>query len=251
MTKIILATATAVVLSASQASAVGFLTRMSCASDYYAYCGQFEVGSKDLRVCMRRAGPKLSKPCLNALIADGEVSKAEVEKKRQEITASRSSGKSAPDAKPKAETVKQKRTAIAKSDADRAVPQPTPASRKKPERQPNDAPAADNLTLTQKTFVALKERDAKFVEDGAPAIKPPAKDPDKRHPETVADPGAPEVFASSAQEHLAPLKRKARKKSKNSHAHSGKKAKSRMAGQDGKRRSAIKSGPRKDRLAKD
>ena len=69
------------------------MTQINCASDYYAYCSQFQVGSKELRLCMRRVGPKLSKSCLNALIADGEVSKAEVEKKKQEIIAAKNPAK--------------------------------------------------------------------------------------------------------------------------------------------------------------
>ncbi|MBN9281238.1 MAG: hypothetical protein J0H37_03045, partial [Hyphomicrobium denitrificans] len=115
MTRTLALAAAALMLSVSSASAIGFLTQMSCASDYYAYCSQFQVGSKELRICMRRAGPKLSKSCLNALIADGEVSKSEVERTRQEILAAKNAGKQ-PPAKQKAEEPKQKRTEIAKAD---------------------------------------------------------------------------------------------------------------------------------------
>lgn len=65
----------------SEASAVGMRTKMACVGDYLSYCSQHQVGSPALRQCMSAAGPKLSKSCVNALIADGEVSKSEVERR--------------------------------------------------------------------------------------------------------------------------------------------------------------------------
>ena len=79
--RIIAITALALLLGASKASAVGWKTQMNCASDYYAYCSQYQVGSQEVRQCMRRSGPKLSKACIEALIAEGEVSRAEVDRR--------------------------------------------------------------------------------------------------------------------------------------------------------------------------
>lgn len=64
--------------SAIPASAVGARTKFACAGDYFAFCSMHAVGSSGLRQCMRTNGPKLSKRCINALIADGEVSEDEV-----------------------------------------------------------------------------------------------------------------------------------------------------------------------------
>jgi hypothetical protein len=50
-------------------------------SDYFSYCSQHAVGSSALRRCMRNAGPRLSKRCVNALISAGEVSKREVSRR--------------------------------------------------------------------------------------------------------------------------------------------------------------------------
>lgn len=55
--------------------------RNACMSDYFAYCAGMEVGSQELRRCMNRAGPKLQPACVNALVAAGEVSKAEVDRR--------------------------------------------------------------------------------------------------------------------------------------------------------------------------
>ncbi len=65
-----------------QANAVGMRTRMACAGDYFKHCSQYSPGSKEVRSCMRAVGAGLSKSCVSALIADGEVSQAEVNRRR-------------------------------------------------------------------------------------------------------------------------------------------------------------------------
>lgn len=65
----------------SEAGAVSLRVQMACASDYYAYCSQYSPGSSEVRQCMRANGLKLSSRCVNALIADGEVSQAEVNRR--------------------------------------------------------------------------------------------------------------------------------------------------------------------------
>jgi hypothetical protein len=68
----------AVVLCTTAASAVSMRVQTACASDYMAYCSQHDPDGPGARRCMRANGLKLSKGCLDALIAAGEVSKAEV-----------------------------------------------------------------------------------------------------------------------------------------------------------------------------
>lgn len=60
------------------AYAVSDQVRTSCREDYYAHCPNHAVGSANLRQCMKIAGPKLSSACIKALVASGEISKAEV-----------------------------------------------------------------------------------------------------------------------------------------------------------------------------
>jgi hypothetical protein len=69
------------VFAATQAGAVSLQVKMACASDYYAHCSQFDPDSAATRKCMRAVGAGLSKGCIGALVAAGEVSKSVVERK--------------------------------------------------------------------------------------------------------------------------------------------------------------------------
>jgi hypothetical protein len=65
----------------SKAEAVSAGVRLACAADYFSYCSQHTPDSPGVRQCMRDNGNNLSKRCINALVAAGEVSKAEVERR--------------------------------------------------------------------------------------------------------------------------------------------------------------------------
>ncbi len=73
------AVALAVCLGMSTASAqqVSERVRSSCSSDYMSRCSG-SANAQDAYTCMRRVGPRLSRPCLVALIKDGYVTRAEV-----------------------------------------------------------------------------------------------------------------------------------------------------------------------------
>lgn len=75
----------ATAITVQEAGAVSARVKVACASDYFAYCRAHAVGSPGVRHCMREAGPKLSKRCVNALIAEGEVSEAEVARRAAEL----------------------------------------------------------------------------------------------------------------------------------------------------------------------
>lgn len=70
--------AIAVVTGATTAGAVSSSVKVACLGDYYSYCSKHAVGSQRLRQCMRTNGLKLSSRCVDALVAAGEVSRAEV-----------------------------------------------------------------------------------------------------------------------------------------------------------------------------
>jgi hypothetical protein len=65
-------------LAAADAEAVSLRTKIACLRDFRAYCSEHKVGSSQLRHCMNSNGPKLSKKCVDALVADGEISEEEV-----------------------------------------------------------------------------------------------------------------------------------------------------------------------------
>ena len=68
----------ALVFLVVESNAASARVQSACASDYLAYCSQHDPDGPGVRRCMRANGLKLSKTCVNALIAAGEVSKAEV-----------------------------------------------------------------------------------------------------------------------------------------------------------------------------
>ena len=67
----------ALALPAAEASAYSDRVMNACADDYLAYCSSYDLDSPKVRSCMRGAAGKLSQTCVNALVADGEVSKSE------------------------------------------------------------------------------------------------------------------------------------------------------------------------------
>lgn len=69
-------------LGATEASAVSARVKFACARDYLANCRAFRPDTPEVRICMRKVGSRLSTRCVNALVAEGEVSKAEVDRRR-------------------------------------------------------------------------------------------------------------------------------------------------------------------------
>jgi hypothetical protein len=65
----------------SNAFAVSMRVQIACASDYYAHCSAYSPTSQQVRSCMSAVGAGLSRGCVAALIAAGEVSQAEVDRR--------------------------------------------------------------------------------------------------------------------------------------------------------------------------
>lgn len=55
----------------------------SCKADYKKYCGEYGLETAALRNCMDRHGASLSHGCVNALVKSGEVSQAEVDRRKK------------------------------------------------------------------------------------------------------------------------------------------------------------------------
>jgi hypothetical protein len=68
---------------AAAESAYSKAVQQACAKDYHAYCGDYGLETAALRSCMDRAGHSLSKSCVQALVASGEVSQAEVDRRKK------------------------------------------------------------------------------------------------------------------------------------------------------------------------
>lgn len=68
--------------SPSDAQAMGLRVKLACAADYYANCSATSPDSPQTRQCMRAVGERLSRGCVDALVAAGEVSADEVARRR-------------------------------------------------------------------------------------------------------------------------------------------------------------------------
>jgi hypothetical protein len=64
--------------AASAAEAASARVRWYCATDYLRYCSQHPEEGDAVRRCMSAHGMQLSQGCVDALVAAGEVSRAEV-----------------------------------------------------------------------------------------------------------------------------------------------------------------------------
>ena len=67
---------------AAHADSYSKAVQKSCAADYHKYCGEYGLESAGLRVCMDKNGKSLSKDCVNALVTSGEVTQAEVDRRK-------------------------------------------------------------------------------------------------------------------------------------------------------------------------
>ena len=67
---------------ATPAGALTKPVKQACQDDYRKYCKDYGIDTPALRSCMDRAGKNLSKICVNALIDAGEVSRAEVNRRK-------------------------------------------------------------------------------------------------------------------------------------------------------------------------
>jgi len=56
-----------------------------CANDYKQYCHQWGLETKGLENCMRKHGDKLTNTCIAALVRAGEVSQAEVARRKKHL----------------------------------------------------------------------------------------------------------------------------------------------------------------------
>lgn len=66
------------------ASAVTQRMKRDCRVDYNRYCKKYQLGSEGLRACMSRSIRKVSNRCVSALVAGGEMTKAQADRLRRQ-----------------------------------------------------------------------------------------------------------------------------------------------------------------------
>ena len=59
----------------------------ACREDYHKHCDKLEVGSDELRACMRSKATDLSKECLTALVEHKEVTQEDIDNYIKEMEA--------------------------------------------------------------------------------------------------------------------------------------------------------------------
>ena len=69
--------------AAAEQSKYSKALQQACMADYKKLCGQYGIETAALRTCMDKNGHSLTKTCLNALIDAGEVSQAEVDRRKK------------------------------------------------------------------------------------------------------------------------------------------------------------------------
>ncbi len=56
-----------------------------CADDYRKYCHQWGLETKGLTNCMHKHGDRLTNSCVTALVRTGQVSQAEVDRRKKQL----------------------------------------------------------------------------------------------------------------------------------------------------------------------
>jgi hypothetical protein len=70
-------------LNASAQTPYSKAVQQACGTDYRKYCGDYGLETAALRTCMDKAGKSLSSGCVQALVQSGEVSQAEVDRRKK------------------------------------------------------------------------------------------------------------------------------------------------------------------------
>ena len=81
--RIAILTTVLLVLGTGWVRAIDDRVRRACERDYFSYCAQHDPDGREVRTCMRANGPRLAQACVDALVASGTVSKAEVARLRK------------------------------------------------------------------------------------------------------------------------------------------------------------------------
>jgi len=67
---------------AAQAQSYSKAVQQFCQADYKKYCGDYGLETTGLRSCMDRNGKSLSGSCVKALVQSGEISQADVNRRK-------------------------------------------------------------------------------------------------------------------------------------------------------------------------
>jgi hypothetical protein len=72
--------------SSSATLAVSEVVKEACRSDYFAYCSNHEVGSAELKSCMKAHRKVLTGTCIKALGSSDEVTQDDIRQYKREMS---------------------------------------------------------------------------------------------------------------------------------------------------------------------
>jgi hypothetical protein len=81
--------ASVTMLLSASADAVTDRQKRDCKTDYNRYCKKYELGTEGLRACMSRSIKRVSNKCIAALVAGGDMSKAQADRVRRQKAAAK------------------------------------------------------------------------------------------------------------------------------------------------------------------
>lgn len=93
MNRILIAASFAAVVSTAAFAEINDAVRNACRDDYHKFCDKLEVGTPELRTCMKQNATSLSQGCLQALVDNKEVTEADVDAYIKEMEAKKAAAK--------------------------------------------------------------------------------------------------------------------------------------------------------------
>jgi hypothetical protein len=87
MKRLLLIASLTAAFAAGAAAEVNDAVKNACRDDYHKHCDKLEVGTPELRTCMKSKATELSKVCLEALVNNKEVTQQDIEEYLKEMEA--------------------------------------------------------------------------------------------------------------------------------------------------------------------
>jgi hypothetical protein len=83
----VLASLTVALASTAAVAEINDAVKNACREDYHKHCDKMEVGSPELRACMKSKATEISKDCLKALVDNKEVTQQDIDEYLKEVEA--------------------------------------------------------------------------------------------------------------------------------------------------------------------
>jgi hypothetical protein len=161
----------ALVVSSVGAYAVSNRVKAACQDDYLHHCSAYEVGSESLRQCMRKVGGGLSTSCIAALVQEGEITEADIDR----YSAGQIKGARASNA-PKKDGNTQEPARSRKNNADNVAKGSANGAKSSNTSKPQKMASVGKSAPAEGTTAIKKPLKATKSDDKSKAVKPASKE---------------------------------------------------------------------------